>query len=228
MADFVVYQSHFVETWWNSVHGECSAPSTNIYNGVDLARFNPQGPRLHSKAGICIISVEGNQGTDKYETGVQLAQGLEQQGLSVELLMFGKSWKDADLRFARNPMVRYMGVVANQKLPYFYRGADLFIATDIVSACPNSVIESLACGTPVLGYKAGVLPEMLDEASGQCVEYYGNPLKAEPPGNPSEIVCAARILIEKRDFYSTGARRLAEQRYSLDQMVDAYLQVILG
>lgn len=227
IADHIVYQSHFVRNWWNRKYGAPKAASTIIYNGVDLTQFHSQGPKYQSWADVCIVSVEGNQGVDLFDIAVQLARGLKEKGLRIELLMFGNPWKDAQSRFTQYPFVNFRGPVPNSELPYFYRGATFYISTDIIAACPNSVIEALACGTPVLGYKAGVLPELLAESAGQCVECYGNPWKGEPPGNSEGMVRAALELIEGWDRFHHGARSLAEERYELDQMVNAYLEVLL-
>jgi glycosyltransferase involved in cell wall biosynthesis len=226
LTDRIIYQSRFVEEWWETKYGASKVPCLIIHNGVDLAQFNPQGPKYQSRAEVCIISVEGNQGADLFDTATNLTKGLMEKGLDVELLMFGNSWNEAKSRYARYPFVNFKGPVPNPELPYFYRGATLYISTDIIAACPNSVIEALACGTPVLGYNAGVLPELLDESAGRCVDYRGNPWKVEPAENLEGMVNAALELIKDLDNFRRGARLLANRRYGLKEMVDAYLNVL--
>ncbi|MEW6406431.1 MAG: glycosyltransferase family 4 protein [Chloroflexota bacterium] len=229
IADYVIYQSRFVSDWWNKEYGVPKVASTIIYNGVDLAQFNPRGSRYQSRADVCLLSVEGMQGVDPFDIAIQLAQGLEKKGLRVELLLFGAPGKGAQSYFARHSFTSYRGPIPNSQLPHFYRGATVYVSTDILNAgCPNSVIEALACGTPVLGYNTGVLPEVLTELAGRCVECEGDPWKGEPPGNREGMVRAALELLADRDFYHRGARRLAEERYSLEKMVDDYCRVLLG
>jgi glycosyltransferase involved in cell wall biosynthesis len=50
----------------------------------------------------------------------------------------------------------------------------MLFSADLNAACPNSVIEALACGTPVLGYDTGALPEMVPPKSGRIAHYGGN------------------------------------------------------
>lgn len=229
IADHIVYQSHFVKNWWNKKYGMPKVTSSVIYNGVDLAQFNPQGPRYKSQADVCIISVEGTQGIDPFDIAIHLAQELEQKGLRVELLMFGNPWKNTQSKLAQYHFVKFKGSVPSSELPYFYRGATFYISTDILTAaCPNSVIEALACGTPVLGYKTGVLPELLDDSAGRCVECYGDPWKGEKPGNLQGMVRAALELMANWDRFHYGTRKLAEEQYSLERMVESYCQVLLG
>ena len=227
IADHIIYQSNFVENVWNSRYGHTKADTTIIYNGVDLKKFTPEGPSYKPKADVCIISVEGNQGTDPFDIAVELAEGLIERGIRTELLMFGNPWKKSGSRLRQHQFVHFMGSVPNNKLPFFYRGASFYISTDIITAaCPNSVLEALACGTPVLGYRTGVLPELLNESAGICVESYGDPWKGEPPRNLDEVVNAALKLIAHRDQYRKDARSLAEKRYGLDKMVDAYVETL--
>lgn len=226
IADHVVYQSLFVKNWWNRRYGEAGCHSNVIYNGVNLDQFNPQGSKYESKAEISILSVEGTQGIDPFDIAIKLGEGLKKRGCEVELLMFGNAWKDVEFRFSQHHFVRFMGPFPNSELPYFYRGATLYISTDIIAACPNSALEALACGTPVLGYRVGVLPELLDGSAGRCVEYRGNPWKAEAPGNVEGLIGAAVELVEGQERFHHGARTLAEKRYGLSKMIDAYCEVL--
>jgi glycosyltransferase involved in cell wall biosynthesis len=229
LADCVVYQSCFVQNVWNKAYGATKAPSTVIYNGVDLAVFNPDGSRYQSQADVCLISVEGTQGSDPFDIAVSVAQGIEARGMTTELLIFGKPWRDAEARFACYPFVNFRGAVPNRDLPHYYRGAAIYVSTDIITAgCPNSVLEALACGAPVIGYRAGVLPELLDESSGRCVEPRGDPWKGEAPANREGMVDATLEVLAGLEHFRRGARRLAAERYGLDAMVDAYVEALSG
>ncbi|GIW50665.1 MAG: hypothetical protein KatS3mg081_0020 [Gemmatimonadales bacterium] len=155
IADHIVYQSNFVRNWWNNRCGVSKAPSTIIYNGADLKIFSPEGAAYKSEGEVCIISVEGTQGADPFDIAIRLAQGLQEAGLDVELLMFGSSFKDAHARYSRYPFVKFKGSVPNKELPYYYRGASFYVSTDILTAaCPNSVLEALACGHTCVGLQA--------------------------------------------------------------------------
>lgn len=226
LADHVVYQSRFVQDVWDRTYGVARAPSAVIYNGVDLATFHPDGSRYLSRADVCLISVEGTQGSDPFDIAVGLARGIEAKGMTTELLIFGRPWRDAEARFGCHPFANFKGVVSNHDLPHFYRGAAIYVSTDIIAGCPNSVLEALACGTPVIGYKVGVLPELLDGSAGRCVEPQGDPWKWELPGNRDGMVDAALAVLADLERFRRGARQLAEERYRLEQMVDAYIEVL--
>ena len=106
------------------------------------------------------------------------------------------------------------------------RGADLLFSADLNAACPNSVIEALACGLPVLSFDTGSLKELVIGDSGRVVPYGGNPWNIEPPDVQSLADAAVEILRDQPRFRKS-AREQAEKNLGLDKMVDAYLKVLL-
>lgn len=228
LANRIVYQSQFVKRSWTDKYGSVNKPSKVIYNGVDLKVFSPIGPKYESSAEICIVSVEGTQVYPEQSPAFQVVSELNRRGVDVELLIFGRPWADTAMRYAQYPFLKFIGCVANEELPFYYRGADSLVSNDGISAaCPNSVIEALACGTPVIGYEFAVLPEMLTQEAGRCVPAVGDPWKGETPGNIAALADAALEVVENREFRN-GARRLAEERYGLERMVEQYIEVLFG
>ncbi|MBC8488958.1 MAG: glycosyltransferase family 4 protein [Ignavibacteria bacterium] len=47
-------------------------------------------------------------------------------------------------------------------LVFYYNAADIFVAPSLQDNLPNSVMESLSCGTPVLAFNIGGMPDMID------------------------------------------------------------------
>ena len=45
---------------------------------------------------------------------------------------------------------------------------------------PNSVIEALACGLPVVSFDTGALPELVTPGAGRVVAYGGDPWRLDP------------------------------------------------
>lgn len=227
-ADVIVYQSHFVFDEWKKIHGNIShKPEFVIHNGVDTEWFNPAGDKYRSSCDICIISVEGHQGLDSHDIALNLTRALISQGVNAELLMIGKPWGDVQERLKSYSFVRFIGPVDRQNIPFYLRGADVFVFTDILSAgCPNSVLESLGCGTPVLGYSCGVLGELIEGSAGICIEAEGNPWKGQNPGNMKALSNAVLDIVSHQNEYRTAARDLAEKKFSISTIADQYYQIL--
>ncbi len=52
-------------------------------------------------------------------------------------------------------------VKSEDKLRVLYCAADLFVIPSIQDNLPNTVVESLLCGTPVVGFRTGGIPDMI-------------------------------------------------------------------
>lgn len=62
-------------------------------------------------------------------------------------------------------------VRSSEQLVTLYNAADMFVLPSLQDNLPNTVVESLACGTPVVGFRTGGVPEMiLHERTGYLAE----------------------------------------------------------
>lgn len=58
-------------------------------------------------------------------------------------------------------IVTLAGPKAPEELRYWYAAADVFCLASSREGCPNVVLESLGCGTPVVGTAVGSIPDIL-------------------------------------------------------------------
>jgi glycosyltransferase involved in cell wall biosynthesis len=227
----IIYQSAFVQGWWREWFGWEHIPSVVIHNGVDLSVFTPDGPHTRSQETYRLLLVEGSlQGG--YETGLESALELAArlaQNFPLELEVAGSVTPGVQAAFqakSRIP-IRWTGLVPHELVPALDRSAHLLYSSDLNAACPNSVIEALACGLPVAAFDTGALPELVTGDSGRVAPYGGDPWKLDKPDIPALVDAAAQILLDQARF-RTGARQRAEAAFGLDRMVDAYVDVLLG
>jgi glycosyltransferase involved in cell wall biosynthesis len=227
VATRVVYQSAFVRDWWQREHGPGPA-STIVHNGVDLQRFKPGGGKLSST--IKILMVEGNL-MGGYEmglqTGVDLVEKLKRDhSIDAELHVAGIVTAQQKQRWAA-ANIAWHGIVPNEEVPALNNSAHLLYSADINAACPNSVIEALACGLPVLAFDTGAIKELVPHNAGRVVPYGGDPWKLDPP-DIAALARGAADILQDRAALSQGARAHAEAALGLDKMVDAYIEALSG
>ena len=118
------------------------------------------------------------------------------------------------------------GVVQAENIPSIDNSAHLLYSSDLNAACPNSVIEAMACGLPVLAFDTGALPELVDGEAGRIVPYGGDSWKLDPP-DIEGLVTGAKEIIEDQEHFRLAARALSESKFDLNKMVDAYLEVLV-
>ncbi len=227
----IVYQSEFVRGWWTRQFGAERVPSVVIHNGVDLAAYTPAGPHERPTGTFRLLLVEGSlQGG--YETGLATAIGLGERltvKFPLEIMVVGRLSPDLQTAYQKKTRVpiTWAGLVPRDAIPSLDRSAHLLYSADINAACPNSVIEALACGLPVAGFATGALPELVTGDSGRLVPYGGDPWKLAKPDLPALTDAAVEIL-QNNERFRQSARQRAEEAFGLDTMIDLYLDILLG
>ena len=233
LATHIVYQSHFAQAWWERVYGKTPVPSTVIYNGVDLSQYTPDGPHTRPTDRYRLLLVEGSlQGGYEMglETAVQLTQFLmTNYQLPIELMVVGKvspavqtAWNEK----AGFP-IQWAGLVPRGRIPEMDRSAHLLYSADLNAACPNSVIEALACGLPVAAFDTGALPELVSPHAGRVVPYGGDPWQLTPP-DVNALAKGAIDIIQAGEEMRQAARARAEEMFGLEGMVEKYLNILVS
>ena len=91
------------------------------------------------------------------------------------------------------------GSVKRDEIPEVLQG-NLYMALEINPPCPNSVIEAMASGCPVIGFNSGSLKNLVKGGAGIIAEYGGDPWKMDIP--------AAENLTDKLDELMKNFRHL--------------------
>ena len=138
-----------------------------LRNGVDAELFRPVGTatarkRIGLPGGPCALCV-GNLVEEK---GFALAvQALAHLGAWRLVLVGDGPQRNALERLARRlnvaERVTFRETMAQRELPDLYSAADVLLLTSTREGWPNVVLESLACGTPVVAVDVGAVGEML-------------------------------------------------------------------
>ncbi|HJR79006.1 MAG TPA: glycosyltransferase family 4 protein [Anaerolineales bacterium] len=230
LADHVIYQSQFIQQWWDDWYRPARAPSSVILNGVDLNRYTPNGlherPSQHYRLLVVEGSLAGGLNSGLFNAG-HLANALSRK-FKIELVIVGRVDRRAKNNLEKQLAfrTRFMGATPREHIPWLMRSSHALFSAEVNPPCPNSVIEALACGLPVIGFDTGSLSEIVQAEAGVLVPYGGNPWKLERPDIPALAEAAVEVL-EDQSRFRKSARQQAESKFGVDQMVEEYLKVLL-
>lgn len=231
IATKIVYQSEFSKNWWEAWYGKIPAPAIVLHNGIDLNLYSARQDNARQPPYRLLI-VEGNLGGG-YDMGLDNAVALtetlkEKYGLRIELVVVGKITDAHRARVETNSRakIHWLGNLPREQIPGVMHSADALFSADLHPACPNVVIEALACGLPVVAFDTGAVHELVVGDAGKVVPYGGDPWNIEPPDIPA-LAGAAYDILQNQSRFSQAARARAQSALGLDQMTDAYLNFLL-
>jgi len=231
LVDHVIYQSNFIKNWWEDWYKPARVPATVILNGADLDQYTPHGlherPSGHYRILIVEGSMTGAQNSGLY-SAVELANLLSHKH-KIELMIVGRVDKRTQnkLKNQISFRIKFMNTIPREQIPWMMRSSHLLFSAEVNPPCPNSVIEALACGLPVIGFDTGSLSEIVQGDAGRLAKYGANQWKLEKP-NVQALTNVADEVLQDNDQYRKVAREQAENVLGLDKMVDEYLKVLLG
>ncbi len=197
----------------------CKFKVTVIPNGIDTEQFSPRdkdcvrqvlGIPLKAKV-ILFVAQSVNNRRKGFDL---LSRALKKnKSNNLFLLSIGEGFPQLNSNI---PHLHLGPVTIKQLLPAIYSAADIFVLPSLQDNLPNTVLESLACGTPVIGFDVGGIPDMVrPEITGLLV----------PVGDIDTLNKSITELLENtkmRDQMSKNCRRIAVKEYSLKIQANYY------
>lgn len=230
LADRVIYQSQFIRGWWESWYGPARVPASVILNGVDLHAYSPDGAQERPADRVRLLLLEGSLAgglNSGLFHAVALAERLSEER-PLEVFVAGRVDSATQKKLAgRKVPIRFLGVLPREQIPFLARSSHFLYSAEVNPPCPNSVIEALACGLPIVGFDSGALKELVTADAGCIIPYGGDPWKLEQPDIPA-LADAVTEMLQDQPHYRNAARARAESVLGLDRMLDEYLRVLLG
>lgn len=136
-----------------------------IRNGVDINTFNPLNNKKADKYRILGVSGVWNKGKGLFDF-YKLRELLDKN--QYEIVLIGLTKEQVNELPEGIIGVERTNSVA--ELAEYYSSANIFVNPTYADSLPTVNMEALACGTPVITYKTGGSPEIVDEKTGVVVE----------------------------------------------------------
>ncbi|MGI8437853.1 MAG: glycosyltransferase [Chthoniobacterales bacterium] len=198
-----------------------------IPNGIDLEVFKP-GNRAAARAALDLpaaadillftaLSIRGNVWKD-YETlrGAIIRLAERPTGRPLIFLAIGEAAPNEQIGEATIRFIPFLE--DNARLVQFYQAADVYIHAARADTFPTSILEAMACETPVVATAVGGIPEQVAAGESGLLT---------PPGDAGAMADAIAELLEqpeRRRMLGGQAGAAARLRFGRDRMIGDYLE----
>lgn len=213
----LVFQAKFSRDLVAAFHRLPNRPAVIIPNGVDLKHFTPHGRNHREALGIprtdlvFLTSAKWRAHKRLGATIDAFTKYCAASGERAHLLVLGDLGGET---VRQCPGVRYIGHVKPEELPSWYRTADICIFLSWLDNCPNTVVEALACGVPVLCTNQGGTRELIELTNGGTVvaadeafTFRRIPLYRPPEPDSERVVAGLLEIVRNRTSLSAGIDR---------------------
>lgn len=225
-ADYVFWQSDFCRRSANKFLGVREGAGEILFNAVDTNHFSPARiPRKRPFTFLLTgkIGRHLNYRIQSTVTGLAIAR---RAGLDAVLRISG--WVE-DLSFLRNLVqshnlndyVVVTGVYSQQKAPLIYQAADAYVMMKYLDPCPNTVIEALACGLPILYSASGGVPELVSKEAGLGLSVQEDWNVVNVP-TPESVANGMLKVAENHVSMSKAARQRAIDQFALGDWIERH------
>lgn len=143
-----------------------------FYNGLNQNIFKPTDKKIAreilnlpvDKRYVLFGATNGTKDPRKGFSYLEKAINMlskDKKAKNIELIVFGCSEPKEKLKL--NMPIHYVGRITDEVLlALVYSAADVMVVPSLMENAPATVMEPLACGTPVVGFNVGGVPEMID------------------------------------------------------------------
>jgi len=204
---------------------------STIYNSVDLNHFRPVGRAWAGEAPV-IGSTARLHVKNDHATLLRAFARVNARWPGARLLLVGRGPEEAELRALATALgiaahVQFTGERAD--VAPSLQQMDLYVQASVAEGMPNSVLEAMAAGLPVVATSVGGTPEVVvDGETGLLV----------PPRDPVALADAMQKLLEDRtmtDAFGRAGRARVETHFGeglmlrqVESLLDRLVECRLG
>jgi glycosyltransferase involved in cell wall biosynthesis len=206
-----------------AVHEALGREALVIPYGVPLDVFRPLDKAaarasLGLGAQSFVVGFIADNRSDPIKGFSVLQEALQRLTEPVEAIAIGEG-SGGTTNLGRARVHLFSRVTSPKLLAILYSAADVFVVPSLAEALVVVGLESMACGTPVLGSGiGGILDEVVPGTTGWLF----------PPGDVQALTALlSRLAIDRSEAraLSASCRERAETLWSMDAQADAYLAV---
>ena len=223
-ADYVFWQSEFCKTTANKFLGKRKGPGEILYNCVDTNFFTPLTKKIKKNDFRFLIT--GRIDLSLEYRIIEAIKGIsyaKNKGFNFKLILAGKideivlknTFSIANkLKVFEN--INFVGKYNQKNAPLIYQKAHAYVMLKYKDPCPNTVIEALSCGLPVLYSKSGGLPELVTNNCGVGLAVKNSWKDGKISPKKVSIGKGMIQIYKNYKYLSLNARKRAESKFDIN------------
>ena len=150
---------------------------TVVPNGVE-SEFRQLSPAIvkkwrqqyvNSSEEICILNVGSTHQRKNIITVLKVVKAIADRGLPVRLWKIGDDFTIKQKQFIRDRAIdkhiTFLGKPEREALIYFYNAAHVLLSPSLYEGFGLTILEAMACGTPVITSNVSSLPEVAGDGA---------------------------------------------------------------
>ncbi|NMB41703.1 MAG: glycosyltransferase family 4 protein [Firmicutes bacterium] len=212
-----VYRKYNKRTFYVSISDADRSPELDyiatVYHGIDLENFT-----LRFEPGEYLLFFGRIHHDKGAKEAIEIARRTNMKLVMAGIIQDNAYYEQEIEPFVDGKKIQYIGSVGpEERDKVLGRAYALLHPINFNEPFGLSVVESMACGTPVIAFPRGSMPEIIE-----------NGVNGLLVSNIDEAVAAVGNI---KDIDRRGCRQNVEERFSTERMVEDYLKVyrrILG
>ena len=135
----------------------------------------------------------------------------------VMIICVGKM--DASIKELPIPLLDMGYIEDDGDMARIYNASDMFVLPSLEDNLPNTMLEALACGTPVISFDIGGMPDVIvDDVNGKLVSF-------KDDVQLSRVILDLVFNPEKRSSMGVKGSLLMHEKYKLEDQANSYLNL---
>jgi len=208
-ADGVVYQTKFCKKASDRYIKKIDVSYDIIFNGTNLDAHNDVEPVIVDGFDHCFIAYSRWRPHKRLRESIKCFLHANVKGsclfVAGDISKCGNSSRIKKY-FRKEPNIKYLGNLSQRKLASYLKNCDASIHLSWIDWCPNSVVEAIAAGVPVITNNVGGTQELVRPGGG-IVCNIDKPWDFKPcdlynpPSFDRDIVANAIVKCSKKEIH---------------------------
>ena len=191
--------------------------NTNVFQPLEKPSLRKEFNISSDKKTILFLAMNAKDERKGFIYLLNSLKKLSETNSNYEIIVVGKSSEDLLAQVSLKSHL--LGFVSSkERIIEAYNAADIFVIPSLEDNLPNTIMESLACGTPCVGFDAGGIPEMIDhQINGYIAKFK----------DVEDLAAGIRWVLEHPNLegLKANARKKALDTYAAPVVAKQYIQL---